>query len=391
MNTDRALRAYQAYSLTKISELNKQTLIAQYAQCEQLNQLNKEMAAANATSNKILQNQIDELKRQEKVRYYKNLAFNLKQILTKIEGQANENFKRFLGKLLLGPIDLFAKDCTQNLEDIQDKEYAVNLSIQANSLLNSINMSSPDFASSAWNRYLIAQKKIDSIDIDSKEKELSKLKTSGPELSDTQIVGRGFWKIALYGYSAFEISILLGTLIELAEDRSQIMMDVLMNLILAGIWWLIYRKYKKVNGTYTQVIGDHKTLIKTKEQQTEILKTEIKDANAEIKAVEGELYAEQPTWHDDLESIFSLLPSAKSDSDLKLDKYFKEAATLAISRESIVAAFIQMKLGVSFNRAEKILAQLEATKIIGPQGKMGQRKVLCHDLTTVDAIIKKYE
>ena len=84
MNTDRALRAYQAYSLTKISELNKQTLIAQYAQCEQLNQLNKEMAAANATSNKILQNQINELKRQEKVRYFKNLAFNLKQILSKI-------------------------------------------------------------------------------------------------------------------------------------------------------------------------------------------------------------------------------------------------------------------------------------------------------------------
>lgn len=36
MNIDRILNIYQSYSLTKISAINKQMLIAQYAQCENI-------------------------------------------------------------------------------------------------------------------------------------------------------------------------------------------------------------------------------------------------------------------------------------------------------------------------------------------------------------------
>lgn len=391
MNTDRALRAYQAYSLTKISELNKQTLIAQYAQCEQLNQLNKEMATANATSNKILQNQINELKRQEKVRYYKNLAFNLKQILTKIEGQANENFKRFLGGLFLGPIDLFAKDCSQNLEDIQDKEYASSISAQSNSLLRSLNLSSPDFQASVWNKYLIAQNKLDSIDSESVEKELAMLKTNGSGVTDMQTVGHGVWRLVFYAFSGLAGLILIGSIGASFSEGNKFTDFIVLDLLIAGIWWLIFRKYRKVNGSYKQKLNDHTTLIKTKEAQTERLHTEIKEANAELEAAEGSLYVELPSWHEELESIITLLPSSKSEINIKLDSLFKEAASLAISRGFITASLIQMKLGVGFSRAGKILEQLEMTKIIGPQDKKGQRDVLCHDMAAVEAIIKKYE
>ena len=391
MNTDRALRAYQAYSLTKISELNKQTLIAQYAQCEQLNQLNKEMAAANATSNKILQNQVNELKRQEKVRYFKNLAFNLKQILSKIEEQSNENFKRFLGGLFLGPIDLFAKDCSQNLEDIQDKEYAASISAQANSLLKSLNLSSPDFESSAWNRYLIAQNKLNAIDLESTEMELSKLKAHGLSIPEKQSVGYGIWGLLFYAFSGLAGIEVIGSIGASFSEGNSFTDFIILILLTAAIWWLLFRKYKKVKSAYKQKFNDHDTLVKTKEAQTEMLNASINEANAELAAAEGTLYAELPSWHDILESIGSLLPEVKSNNDMELDRYFKDAASLAISRDKIDSAYIQKKLGLSYTRARKLLSQMEVTKIVGPEKKSGSHEVLCHDMAAVDAVIKRYE
>ena len=61
MDKNTWLNIYQAYSLEKISSLNKHGLAMQYAQCEQLVKLNKELAATNATPRRILQNQIREI------------------------------------------------------------------------------------------------------------------------------------------------------------------------------------------------------------------------------------------------------------------------------------------------------------------------------------------
>lgn len=93
MRTEDILRTYQSYSLAKISALSKQQLIAQYAQCEKLEQLNQQLESSNETNRKLLDNQIRELKRQEKLRYYKTLAFNLNHSLQAIESQENKNFK----------------------------------------------------------------------------------------------------------------------------------------------------------------------------------------------------------------------------------------------------------------------------------------------------------
>ena len=65
MNIDTIFDIYKAYSLTKISELNKQGLIAQYRQNEQLSQLNDELAKANLTSKLILRNQAKEIEQKE--------------------------------------------------------------------------------------------------------------------------------------------------------------------------------------------------------------------------------------------------------------------------------------------------------------------------------------
>ena len=108
MNTRQIISLYQTYSLAKISELNRQSLIAQYAQCEQLERLRSEVASNTAATNQILKNQIKELERQEKVRYYKNLVFNLRQALAKIKEPDNTNVRLFLSTLFIEPIKALA-------------------------------------------------------------------------------------------------------------------------------------------------------------------------------------------------------------------------------------------------------------------------------------------
>ncbi len=82
MNTNTLFNIYQSYTLTKVSELNKQTLVALYAQNEQLNKLNEELARSNRATEQILRNQIKEIEIQEKNRYVKSKTINLAQART---------------------------------------------------------------------------------------------------------------------------------------------------------------------------------------------------------------------------------------------------------------------------------------------------------------------
>lgn len=127
MNIDRSIEIYKTYSLAKISELNKQMLIAQYAQCEQIgnleNSLRKELNAINSTNQQILQNQLKEAKRQETIRYYRNLAHKIKESIDLIDEQKDLDFKTFLVILFKEPLILHLKDAKEHLEEIADKEF----------------------------------------------------------------------------------------------------------------------------------------------------------------------------------------------------------------------------------------------------------------------------
>ena len=154
MNSNNLLHIYQTYSLEKISALSKQSLAAQYAQNEQLVKLNKELSTNNAATNKILRNQIREIERQEKCRFYKNLVFNLKLALDKIEHQSVNNFKLFLSSLFLKPIEAYAKECIAYLEEIKDKEYAQKIIDRVNSISLSNQKFIEEYNKSAWASYV---------------------------------------------------------------------------------------------------------------------------------------------------------------------------------------------------------------------------------------------
>ena len=163
MKTDTLLNLYQSYTLTKVSELNKQSLIALYAQNEQLSQLNEELARANHTTEQILRNQIKEIKQKEKRRYFKNMTFNLSQALDLLENEENVNFRIFASGVFLSPIRDMAKDAVQELEEIADKEYAQNIVKRTNVLTESNKTIYGTYKNTPWATFLSVKSQLSEI------------------------------------------------------------------------------------------------------------------------------------------------------------------------------------------------------------------------------------
>jgi S-DNA-T family DNA segregation ATPase FtsK/SpoIIIE len=76
-----------------------------------------------------------------------------------------------------------------------------------------------------------------------------------------------------------------------------------------------------------------------------------------------------------------------ADSDR--DELFAEAAKIVVQTQQGSASMLQRKLKLGFNRAGRLVDQLEAAGIIGPfEGSKG-RKVLIQDETTLEQFLKR--
>lgn len=92
-----------------------------------------------------------------------------------------------------------------------------------------------------------------------------------------------------------------------------------------------------------------------------------------------------PEYIDDSET-------AALDVDLKKrDPMFDEAARLVVQHQQGSTSLIQRKLSIGYNRAGRIIDQLEAAGIVGPFEGSKARDVLCSDLMVLEQILKSLE
>ncbi len=80
------------------------------------------------------------------------------------------------------------------------------------------------------------------------------------------------------------------------------------------------------------------------------------------------------------------------DVDLKKrDSMFEEAAKLVVQHQQGSTSLIQRKLSIGYNRAGRIIDQLEAAGVVGPFEGSKARDVLCTDFIALEQILKRLE
>ena len=80
------------------------------------------------------------------------------------------------------------------------------------------------------------------------------------------------------------------------------------------------------------------------------------------------------------------------EADLtKRDSYFEEAAKLVVLHQQGSTSLIQRKLSIGYNRAGRIIDQLENARIVGPYEGSKARQVLIPDEYTLDQFLKNIE
>jgi S-DNA-T family DNA segregation ATPase FtsK/SpoIIIE len=80
------------------------------------------------------------------------------------------------------------------------------------------------------------------------------------------------------------------------------------------------------------------------------------------------------------------------DVDLrKRDPMFDDAARLVVQHQQGSTSLIQRKLSIGYNRAGRIIDQLEAAGVVGPFEGSKARDVLCSDFIALEQILKRLE
>ncbi len=96
-------------------------------------------------------------------------------------------------------------------------------------------------------------------------------------------------------------------------------------------------------------------------------------------------YLPEPADDDDASADVSYRPMAIGETDLRRrDEYFDDAARLIVSAGSGSASFIQRKMNLGYNRASKLIDQLEKAGIVGPADGAKPRQSLIPDLLSLD-------
>ena len=99
-------------------------------------------------------------------------------------------------------------------------------------------------------------------------------------------------------------------------------------------------------------------------------------------------------------SIPYYLPEVKEDENesddggmvdmKKIDPKFEEAARLVVSTGRASTSYLQTQMGMGFARSARVMSQLEAAGIVGPQNSSKNREVLVQTFDELDKIIQSY-
>ena len=87
-----------------------------------------------------------------------------------------------------------------------------------------------------------------------------------------------------------------------------------------------------------------------------------------------------------------LIDEVNSSSEIKLDdrdSMFNEAARVIVSNQQGSASLLQRKLKLGYNRAGRLIDQMEDAGIVGPFEGSKPRQVLISDLNSLESLLSE--
>ncbi len=115
--------------------------------------------------------------------------------------------------------------------------------------------------------------------------------------------------------------------------------------------------------------------------------TTTEDSEAVIASIKEQLAEEEPSYSNDLTEAIEKGPRDDIGGGSKeRDPEFEKALAIVISTQKASASFLQRKMRIGYNKAARIIDQLQQAGAIGPQDGSKPRKVL---ITSPDQISDK--
>ena len=335
-------------------------LIAQYAQCQQISKLQKELESCSNVSKKILENQIKDIKHQEQLKYYKSLAYAMKEAIEYIAKENNIEFQCFLFELYSPLILENIREAKAVLEEISDKEYCADIekSLQAIGVVYST--SKLVYENSDFYK-IISAKAIYSNQKESLDKKIQELYHKKLELQEEILAiqpkpnknkSRVCWIGVLFVISIYIFGCLIYSLF---SDPKMFILSVESFLIFSPIYivllWLILneRNWRKNYPEY----------IKSLQNKKEVLEQELNSIDIEIYKEEDILNTSQyvqltksiqqscPYWEKivlaiseclNMNSIEDANPKVSAN---KYDPLFEQVAYLVVQTQQASTSMIQ--------------------------------------------------
>lgn len=396
---DRGISIFQAYSLAKISALNKKSLAIQYAQCGQLQKLEQqvshELRVANRLSQQILENQLNEIKKRETIKVYKKIAHNAKEVIEIIAAQQNLIFKKFLIEIFAKPTQFMLQDAKENLEEITDLEFCSKWIKNLDECENQVKHIQEQYIKSPYYIYLTSEDAFISqqTELENRDKENQKVQSSIQPFQPEEKKSLEQYKANGCLNSLIIFFIILCVLTLLAPGP-EIFFIITLILLIAYKQYHTRSKVKNYPAYCSEI--DRKNEDNLRIYNEHVLSVSIDGSNiaqdrlslnAEhpYMCAKREILAHNPDFESIIHKIEDYIPQMEdttdehkeNDSTNERDPLFEECAIFfAGTGGTASTASLQRRYSIGYIRAENIMNQLEAAGIVGPARGSRPRNIL---------------
>lgn len=374
MDIDRLLSIHQSHSLMQIKAINKQLLIAQYAQCEQITALQKEIKTSNGIARQILKKQIEEIQHREQQKYYKALAFSMKEAVENIKTEKDLNFKCFLCDLYAKTILENLQEAQNNLEEISDKEYCKNIIRSLQQIQQEYIAANNTYNQSSFAKLLIARTNY------IEQQELFKEKRRRYFIHKTDIQEeietlqekankRPHWGCLINILIFLSICGLFLMILSIFTDISVLPALFVIFFLPFFIPLLILikkrKKWKKEKDLhfYETEQKIHELIGSAKKLDENLYEDEKSLRESPYIQIKNSISSAFPSWEETLQKIDSYIPKLK-DSKSPKNQELLAVAKYVISFSGADEALIQRKFSCSYQKAKSYIEELENIGIL---------------------------